>query len=58
MKEETFEAEVEALLNLNHPNIVKMTDFSRDAVRMKFTGQKSKVMYIVQEYASGKELTD
>ena len=43
---------------LNHPNILKLIDGNENGVLIKKNGQKIPCIYMVLEYAPGKELFD
>ena len=53
-----FKTEVEAMSRLDHPNIVKIIEYSLDAFVEKEDGSKHNVMCIVFELATGGEVFD
>lgn len=50
--------EVQTMVNLNHPNIVNLIEYSKDAVEEKEDGRKIPVICIALELAPGGELFD
>lgn len=55
---ELFKSEVRALYEANHPNILRLHNYSRKEYAIKPNGKKSKVTYIALEYAPNGELFD
>ena len=50
--------EVKTLLELKHPNILNLVEYSKDGVVHHPNGKQEKVIYIVLELAKGGELFD
>jgi serine/threonine protein kinase len=47
-----FRNEIDALKNLEHPNIIKLLNFSENSNAINLDGKAIQVMYIALEYAN------
>ena len=53
-----FLNEVSAMMDLDHPNIIRLIDYSNKAEAVRSDGSKLKLKYIALEYCEGGELFD